>query len=139
MEPCDYNHLILYAKGWYEQGDRVEDVRRILAIRAMPHPKPEDADVWLCVVNALEKYCPEKMARIMTELFKPIPKLGKPFRFNSSPCSLNRALYYALTELAHLTVNDDEGNATLELGGPDEDILPFSNLYQELILKGLAQ
>jgi hypothetical protein len=138
MKTSDYNHLILYAKGWYERGDRVEDVRRILAIRAMLD-KVSDADVWLCVVHALEKHCPDQMGRVMTDLFKPIPRVKAQFKFHSGPCSLSRALYYALGVLGQLPVKDKEGNKVLELGEPDEEILPFSNLHQERIIKELTQ
>ena len=133
MKTCDYNHLILYAKGWYEKGDRVEDVRRILAIRA-GLDTVRDEDVWLCVVHALEKHCPDKLGNIMTQLFKPLPKVGAAFRFNASPCSLSRALYYSLSELMKLAVKDKEGNIVLELGEPDEEILPFSQHHQRVLL-----
>lgn len=31
---CDFNHLILYAKGWYKKTDFLDDVRKILAHRS---------------------------------------------------------------------------------------------------------
>jgi len=124
-DTCDFNHLILYAKGWYQWTNRVDDVRKILAHRCLIYPEHfSDSDVWQCSVHALETHCPGKTANILADIFKPMPGESNPFTWFSELCPLPRALYYILCELSHLTVKDKDGNWILNLGDPDPAVLP---------------
>jgi len=128
MKVCDYNHLILYAKGWYERQNVVEDVRKILAARYLLKLKyMRDRDVWACVVRALEKHCPQSMGRVMSKLFEsafgeePHPLCPE----STDVCPLSRAIGYVLTELSILPVKDNAGKSIIDLGDPDPNVLPL--------------
>jgi len=125
MKECDYNHLILYAKGHYERTDRLEDVRKIMAHRT-GNETVSDEDVWHCAVHALEEHCPDGLGRVMTDLFKPEWKKDYPMLWFAPQCSLSQALYHVLLELMKLKVSDGDGNTVIELGYPDPDVLPMS-------------
>ena len=125
-EPCDYNHLILYAKGWYKHGNVIEDVRKILANRACMEPEyVSDADVWGCCLSALLKYSNSRQIELfLSELFKPNHDEGKPFTWFEPNCPLDRAVKRILVVLMQLTVRG-QGEQELNLGEPNPSILPL--------------
>jgi hypothetical protein len=139
MKVCDFNHLIFYAKNHYENGDIVEDVRRIMAIRCgLEIEHMRDRDIWRCAVHALEEHCPDAIGRVMAEMFEPlVGEIVGGFVFPGSPedtrrlCPLGRALYLVTAELMKLKVKDKDGNIILELGEVDEAILPLGEMAEK--------
>lgn len=71
MEICDFNHIILYAKGWYKRTDFLDDVHKILAHRCGTKEEyMSDEDVWALIVHASEKYLSEyERVEVMTRMF----------------------------------------------------------------------
>ena len=131
QEPCDYNHLILYAKGWYKRTDLLEDLKRIVAERcALDFKHVSTNDVWQVVSGAfLEHARKHDIESFLGKLFEKgiyDDKLGEPLQFGSDDnCPIRRALGLALSVLNRLRVLDEEGNAILVLGEPDPKVLPL--------------
>lgn len=130
MEVCDYNHLILYAKGWYKETNVLDDVRAIVAQRCaldLEHVSARDA--WECVVRAFYLHSrPGDVSRILLDLFKPWPGEKNFTRsFWSDTCDVSGAIRRALSTLAQLRVTDSIGETILELGEPDPAVLPLKN------------
>lgn len=137
--PADFNHLILYAKGWYKRGNLLDDVKIILGERCAIDPNYlTQADVWGCCVHALEKYAPEDVFRFLNDLFTPRnPKtLDKWFDPN---CPLEQAIQLILDILSRLKIMDVYSRKILiDLGTPDEKLLPLvddkaKERYQKLV------
>ena len=123
---ADYNHLILYAKGWYQKGDVIKDVKVILGKRCMIDPV-SDEDMWAMIVGALTKYAnPREMERYLTELFHPRPDEKTGTVWFTDTCPLERAVKQVLTILGQLMVFTDARTVILNLGKPDPKILPLS-------------
>ena len=123
---ADFNHLILYAKYWYQRGNVIEDVKKILAERCAID-QVSDSDMWSMMVMALIAYVPEhRLDDYLTKLFVPRQdeKTGL-FVWFTDICPLERAVKNVLSELCFLSVQDDEGEILLNLGKPNPKILPL--------------
>ena len=120
---CDFNHLILYAKGHYKVTDALNDTRTILAHRVgLPYESLSDNDVWKMIVVAMEKHCPpHSLSHILHQMFDSYA----PFEGFGDGCSVKKAVHLALIELMKITVYY-QGATLIELGEADENILPFS-------------
>jgi len=130
MKTCDYNHLILYAKGHYERNNVLGDVKVILAERCglQSASHVSDEDMWMMVHHALLEYAGQYIHHYLRELFKPLhgeEDFG-PLVWFTRNCPLERAVRLALIHLMRIKVLDDEGNQILKLGSPDPAILPLS-------------
>lgn len=148
MKVCDYNHLILYAKGHYERGNLLEDMRKIVAERcALLEEHVSTSDIWHICAAALMKHCDKHVQeRVFTALFE--PRVEETLGFASGPktvpsivCPLERAVRNVLSELCHLVVRelkleagakpmservDSDYEIMLELGRPDPNVLPLN-------------
>jgi hypothetical protein len=130
MKVCDYNHLILYAKGHYKKTDTVEDVRKILAVRCGISPELiADDELWAMCVMALTTYGSlPAVDRVMQGLFSKtqhecddVSELGAP----DNVCPLERAVTIVLRALFLVDV-EVAGSTELSLGEPDGTILALS-------------
>lgn len=142
-ETCDFNHLILYAKNWYDRSDSVlEDVRKIMAHRCGMYPEHmSDHDVWQCCAMALTMHVePRHVERFLAEMFKPRFEEKNSFAWIEPNCPLERAIKNVLMLLQELRVNNDKGEEILKLGEPDAAVLPFTQREKWESLKvGVAQ
>ena len=128
MKTCDYNHLLLYAKGWYQRGDIIEDVKKILGHRCGIDPKHmPNRDVWEQLVSAFLEYCDDEcdIGSLLLEMFKPLAGEGEPLSFWSDLSTFERMTHLILMRLGNIKVMGD-GEMTLYLGEPDPKILPLS-------------
>jgi len=129
MKTCDYNHLLLYAKGWYQRGSIIEDVRKILGHRCAIDPQHiSNRDVWEQLVSAFLEYCDDEceIGKLLLEMFKPLAGEGKPLLFWSDLSTFERMTHLILMRLGNVKVMDAESKTTLYLGEPDPKILPLS-------------
>ncbi len=129
MKTCDYNHLILYAKSKYEEGDVIEDVKRILCART-GNERCSDKDMWMMVTRALFRYAPSRrnLEQFVQQLFR--PEWDEPdmqFVWFTDNVPLRRAVRKVLAILRDIRVFDDDGDDVLGLGKPDPNILPLKN------------
>ena len=126
MEICDFNHLILYAKGWYKRTDFLKDVRKILAHRCGTEKKyMSNQDIWALLVHASEKYLSEyERIEVMSRMFS-----GSHVDDNAKVCnflkwqgqtSWIRPAKMIVGKLSCLEVKN-----VLNLGRPDPKILPL--------------
>jgi len=127
-DTCDYNRLLLYAKGHYIRGTNViADVKKILAERCLVCPNQlSNEGVWHMCHHALLKYCYEHIDCFLAELFKPRWTAVQPLVWFDNNCPLERAVHLVLTHLARVRVRDDN-HVFLELGQPDPKILPLKD------------
>lgn len=128
MNECDYNHLLLYAKNWYERGNVLDDLKKIMGHRCNIDPKHMgNWDVWEMCVEAFMAYCKSDFdtKSLLRDLFKPRPEEGGSFSFWSDESSVERAVRCILCHLGNVVVRDNEKDI-LCLGEPDPKILPLS-------------
>jgi hypothetical protein len=134
MEPrktCDYNHLILYAKGHYKRTDLLADLKLIVAERCALDPEHvSNNDVWQVVSSALIEHASKRqMEEYLGRLFqKGIWDYNRESVISfahDDDCPIRRALGMVTGILAHLPVLDKDGNVILELGQPDPKVLPL--------------
>ena len=130
---ADYNHLILYAKGWYHKGNVIEDVKKILGERCAID-RVSDENMWGMVASALIMYAkPQELERYIVALFNPIygesrhDDMTGVFVWFTDTCPLERAIRKALSVLGQLRVIGEDKNVILNLGEPNPKILPLSN------------
>lgn len=131
MKVADYNHVILYAKGWYQHNNIIEDLKSIFAKRSsLAVENMSDGNVWENMVRVLMKYADShQVSTVLDELFKPIADEcpGMALKFFEDTCPLKRAIRRIMTVLAQLPVEDNEGNLTINLGRPDPNILSLGD------------
>lgn len=60
-KPCDFNHLLLYSKGWYKVTNFVDDIRAILAHRCgLQKEYLRDSDLWSLIMHAAGDYLSQR-------------------------------------------------------------------------------
>ena len=129
MKICDYDHLLLYAKGWYQRGNVIEDVKKILGHRCGIDPKHmPNRDVWEQLVSAFLEYCDDEceIGGLLLEMFRPLAGEGEPLSFWSDLSTFERMIHLILMRLGNVKIIGAEGKAILCLGEPDPNILPLS-------------
>lgn len=138
MKECDYNHLILYAKGWYQRGDDVvKDVKKILGHRCAIDPEYiSNRDVWEQLVDVFLKYCKSEygIRCLLLDVFKPQAKEQGPLVFWTNTASFEGVIHLILDHLVDITVME-AGVEILHLGEPDPDILPLSRQAKKKLNK----
>lgn len=133
-EIADFNHLILYSKNWYQRGNVIEDVKKILGERCAID-SVSDENMWIMLVEALLTYMPDytrsrAMQEFLSKLFHPrADESGKALTWFEPNCPLERAVKMILTELSGIQVLDEQGKRILNLGEADPKILPLPFLY----------
>ena len=137
MQECDYNHLLLYAKGHYEHSsDKINDVKTILGHRCgFTEPSyMSDRDMWQVLVNCLLMYADKpRLREFLDDIFKPDYHENNCYVFFSPECPLVRAVNNVLWVLQQLEVFDDKGQIILNIGKADKNILPLSkNLKRKM-------
>jgi hypothetical protein len=146
-EPCDYNHVYLYAKGHYKKSKSVvKDLAKILGTRAGMEAKyyktEEIADQLLSL--AFEHICktgnPDHFFRELIKHSSPEGNwrvggknthsiFGKRKKGARSENYWVRVIRSCLSVLRH-TVCMEKGEVVLFLGEPDPSILPLSKIYK---------
>ncbi len=119
--PCDYNHLLLYAKHWYKRGDVLEDVRTIFAKRAgIDREFISNPDVWHQLVHVAFKYLPpQELEDLFTRTFSSL------LRFEGTT-TVFEMIPKVLSKLAILPVYGKNDELILNIGDPTPNILPLS-------------
>ena len=135
-EIADFNHLILYSKNWYQRGNVIEDVKKILGERCALLDSVSDENMWIMLVEALLAYMPDytrsyAMHEFLRNIFMPrADENGKSLTWFEPNCPLERAVKQVLTILGKLMVFTDARTVILNLGKPDPKILPLVDPYK---------
>lgn len=117
------SQLILYAKGHFERNQEIEDVRRILAWRALvPYENFSDRDVITCLIMVLQK-CDLFNDRNIHEIFSQVI-FGYKFDVYSKPekkkTPLETFIATALDAIAVMPVKN-ESETLIELEAITEE------------------
>ena len=138
MKECDYNHLILYAKGWYQRSsDVIGDVKKILGHRcAIDSEHMSNRDVWEQLVDVFLQYCKSEydIRWLLLDIFKPQANEKGPLVFWTNTASFERVIHLILGHLGNVTVIE-AGLEILHLGEPDPNILPLSKEAKKKLKK----
>lgn len=117
MDKNSYTHLYLYAKGWYEQDNLIDDMRAILAHRSGVKEKSISAEAIIQVlVNVAWPHIVQNKSRF--------DEIMRVFAFGDTIMYPDNKLYAAIALLLgvlHFTTTKD-----LNLGQPDGEVLPVS-------------
>jgi hypothetical protein len=128
---ADFNHLILYSKGWYKHTDFLEDVRIIMAERCgLGKEHMSNSDIWNLLVHISEKYLRQhERTEIFTSMFSASwidePSTGMFCKWQGQT-SWIRPAKMIVSKLQNLTVKD-----VLNIGKPDPKILPVIDDMEE--------
>ena len=131
MEVCDFNHVLLYAKGHYKQDNIIDDLKKIYAKRSAINPEDMSlSDVCELSLNALEKYAPNKVSHVIEDLFKNSIRLFYDKKEYSNEFYLTIILQSILSKLRYILIVKNE-KIILNLGEPDKNILPLVDHKEE--------
>lgn len=145
MKVNGYQHVFLYAKHWYKRSDDVfADLKKILEHRNGVEAKHISNGV---VVSSLAGIARDIISESpntneFTEFVNDVHpancwKIGYTLksRFPNSPDALDEeydyykaVVYKILSMISMITVLDDDGNVILDIGEPDENILPLREI-----------
>jgi len=133
-EVVDYNHVILYAKGWYKKTDRIQDLQRILGMRCgISADRINVRDILYTLSTIFYTYC-VKNENYFTDFTKSlfewvnVPNVGT--RMYSDITTIRHAIECLLGKISIIQCRDTKRNGQevilLNLGKPDYSILPKS-------------
>lgn len=115
-------HIFLYAKGWYERKDIMQDLKIIVAERCGLDPKYiSDLDVLRVIIGVVYPYInsANKFSYFLLECFKDFTKPS----FFSKETNIPKVTKELLRHLTTVRVVDNKGKKLLDLGEPDYKLL----------------
>lgn len=130
---CDFNHLILYSKGWYKHTNFLEDIRTIMAHRCGTLPEfMSNEDIWALLIHAAEKYLSDyNFTEVITRMFTTSHFDEPPttaFMAWEGQTSWIRPAKMIVSKLQEVTC---KGEGSFNVGCPDSSVLPLIENCEE--------